>query len=35
MVKSKNEDTVPEAYPYFWDKEANTVPLKEFLTKVR
>ena len=30
----KNEDTVPEAYTYFWDKETSEVPLKDFLTKV-
>lgn len=30
----KDEDTVPEAYAYFWDKETSEGPLKDFLTKV-
>ncbi|KIP11233.1 hypothetical protein PHLGIDRAFT_139222 [Phlebiopsis gigantea 11061_1 CR5-6] len=30
---SKNDDATPEAYPYFWDKEAG--PLKAFLTKYK
>ena len=31
----KDDDTVPESYTYFWDKETSEVPLKDFLTKVR
>jgi hypothetical protein len=29
----KNEDAVPESYPYFWDKESSDLSLKDFLTK--
>ena len=31
----KNEDTIPESYPYFWDKGTGEAPLKDFLAKVR
>ncbi|GJE91398.1 hypothetical protein PsYK624_075480 [Phanerochaete sordida] len=31
----KNEDTVPEAYAYFWDKDTSEGPLKDFLTKYK
>ena len=33
-MASKSDDTIPERYPYFWDKEYSDMPLKDFLAKV-